>query len=106
MVYQEEIRMTCQRDNPHQKAIATPMAFSFICPRLFAALLLMLFVSGCNQTDIKEPLIYDGPVQIGENVELHYTEDNIVKLKMIAELVHEFENGDREFPKGLYLEFY
>ena len=98
--------MTFQRNNRHQKAIVTPMAFSFVGRKLVAALLLMLFASACNQTDIKEPLIYDGPVQIGENVELHYTEDNIVKLKMIAELVHEFENGDREFPKGLYLEFY
>ncbi len=25
---------------------------------------------------------------------------------MIAALVYEYENGDREFPKGLYLEFY
>lgn len=27
-------------------------------------------------------------------------------MKVIAAMVYEFENGDREFPKGLYIEFY
>ena len=98
--------MTCQNSND-QKAIVTPMAFSFmrivVCS---AVIIILLLASGCNQSDIKEPLIYDGPLRIGENVELYYTEDNRVKLKMIAATVYEFENGDREFPKGLYLEFY
>jgi len=55
---------------------------------------------------MKEPLVYDGPLRIGENVELYYTEENLVKVKMIAAKVYEFENGDREFPNGIYLEFY
>jgi LPS export ABC transporter protein LptC len=106
MVHQEKIRMTRQMNN-HQKAIVTPMAFSFMRLRVSVAVLIMaLFTSACNQSDIKEPLIYDGPLRIGENVELYYTEDNRVKLKMIAAMVYEFENGDREFPKGLYLEFF
>lgn len=50
--------------------------------------------------------MYDGPLRIVENMELFYTEDNRVKVKMIAAMVHEFENGDRDFPKGLYLEFF
>lgn len=63
-------------------------------------------LTACNNSDFKEPLIYQGPQRIAENVELFYTEDNQVKVKMIAAVVHEFESGDREFPKGLYLEFY
>lgn len=55
---------------------------------------------------MKEPLVYDGPLRIGENVELYYTENNHVKVKMLAAVVYEFENGDREFPQGIYLEFY
>ena len=51
-------------------------------------------------------MIYDGPVRIGEDVELYYTEENMVKVKMTAPLAHEFANGDNEFPEGLYLEFY
>ena len=97
MVHQEKIRMICQQ-RIHHKAIATAVAFSFLA--------FLVVASGCSQSDMKEPLIYNGPLRIGEDVELYYTEDNRVKLKMIAALVYEFENGDREFPKGLYLEFY
>jgi LPS export ABC transporter protein LptC len=84
------------------------MAFSFM-PRttIFTFLTIVCFAAAsCNQSEIKEPLVYDGPLRIGENVELYYTEDNLVKVKMQAPLVYEFENEDREFPKGLYLEFY
>ena len=89
------------------KAIVPAMAFSFE-RRLVRVLLMVLFANlvGCNQTDFKEPLIYDGPLQTLEDVELYYTEENMVKVKMIAAMVHEYENGDREFPEGIYLEFY
>jgi len=29
-----------------------------------------------------------------------------VKVKMLADLLYEFENGDREFPNGVYMEFF
>jgi LPS export ABC transporter protein LptC len=79
--------------------------FSSISRTMLMLFLVSLF-PGCNQSDLKEPLIYDGPLRIVENVELYYTEDNQVKVKMIAALAYEFENGDNEFPEGLYLEFY
>ncbi len=83
---------------------STTMAFSLM--RVTTLCILLIFTSGCNQSETKEHLIYDGPLRVGENVELYYTENNRVKVKMIAALVYEFENGDREFPKGIYLEFY
>ncbi|MEX2233998.1 MAG: LPS export ABC transporter periplasmic protein LptC [Cyclobacteriaceae bacterium] len=81
------------------------MAFSFYHLKIILALLMFSFTA-CNQSDMKEPLVYDGPLRIGENVEMYYTEDNRVKVKMIAAMVYEFENGDNEFPKGIYLEFF
>ena len=63
-------------------------------------------LTSCNQSELKEPLIYDGPQRIAENVELFYTEDTQVKVKMTSPLLYEFESGDREFPDGIYLEFY
>jgi LPS export ABC transporter protein LptC len=51
-------------------------------------------------------MVYEGPLSEAENVELFYSESDKVKVKMIAALVYEYENGDREFPKGVYLEFY
>lgn len=105
MVHKKKIRLASFAYNLYT-AIVTAMAFSFsrralVC-RMFSPL---LFIS-CNQSDLKEPLVYDGPQRIVENIELYYTEDNQVKVKMIAAEVHEFESGDREFPKGIYLEFF
>jgi len=105
MVYKKTFRLDgCIQE--FRKAIVTAMAFSFGRFIHFLIVALIALLSGCNQSDLKEPLIYDGPQRIVENIELFYTEDNQVKVKMIAAEVHEFESGDREFPKGLYLEFY
>jgi LPS export ABC transporter protein LptC len=77
------------------------MAFSFSVVIVF-----VLNLSSCNQNDVKEPVEYTGPLREVENVETHYTENGHVKVKMIADLVFEFQNGDREFPKGIHVEFY
>jgi len=69
-------------------------------------LLLFVIAFGCTGTDTKEPLEYKGPLSEFENVELYYSENDIVKVKMVAELLYEFESGDREFPKGVYMEFF
>lgn len=74
--------------------------------RTVFATLGLLWLTACNSSELKEPLIYNGPLRIGEEVEMYYTENNLVKVKMIAAKVFEYENGDREFPEGLYLEFY
>lgn len=105
MVHQEKIRLESQ---PHalKQAIVIAMAFSFLHLRLIVLSLPFFALVSCNQSELKEPLIYDGPQRIAENVELFYTENNQVKVKMVAALVHEFENGDRDFPNGIYLEFY
>lgn len=105
MVHQKEIRLSYTLHNI-RKAMATAVAFSFRNVGGSLIFLAALSTGACNQSELKEPLVYDGPQRIVENMELFYTEDNQVKVKMIAAEVHEFENGDREFPKGLYLEFY
>jgi LPS export ABC transporter protein LptC len=42
----------------------------------------------------------------GEDVQLLYVEKEALKLKVIAKRIQEFASGDREFPEGLYMEFY
>jgi hypothetical protein len=69
----------------------------FIAPFLFTA---------CNQPDVKTPVEYTGPITEFQNIETFYTEKEILKMKLKAKVVHEFLNGDREFPEGLYVEFY
>lgn len=49
---------------------------------------------------------YDGPLLELENTITYYSDSSVVKMKMEAARQLEFENGDREFPDGIYLEFY
>ena len=51
-------------------------------------LLVCLIVFGCNGTDTKEPLEYKGPLSEVENVELYYSENDRVKVKMVADLLY------------------
>lgn len=80
-------------------------------PFLFMKLLfqigfLFLLIQGCTKSELAQPLEYDGPQSEAENVELFYSENQLIKVKLLADLVYEFEGGDREFPKGIYLEFF
>jgi LPS export ABC transporter protein LptC len=65
-----------------------------------------VFFSSCGNSDVAQPVEYNGPLSEAEKVELFYSENDRIKVKMTADLVYEFKNGDREFPKGIYLEFY
>jgi LPS export ABC transporter protein LptC len=69
-------------------------------------ILICFLALSCRETVVTEPLVYDGPLREANNVETLYAEDNLVKTKMIAAVVLEFQEGDREFPEGIYLEFY
>ncbi len=72
----------------------------------FTFIILSFLAIGCTQTDLKEPVEYTGPLREVENVELYNSEDEQIKSKLTAELFYEFANGDREFPKGVYIEMY
>lgn len=69
-------------------------------------LILALLLTACTSNEVKEPILYEGPLREIENMELFYSQNAAVKVKMKTPLVHEFKNDDREFPNGLYLEFY
>lgn len=68
--------------------------------------LLLLICTACSQKENTQPKEYEGPLQEAEQIELLYTENEMIKVKMRAPLLYEFKNGDREFPKGVNLEFY
>jgi LPS export ABC transporter protein LptC len=67
---------------------------------------LLLFVFGCSQNELKEPVEYTGPLQEFENFEVFNSENEQVTLKLTGELYYEYGNGDKEFPKGMYIEMY
>ncbi|MFN8343057.1 MAG: LPS export ABC transporter periplasmic protein LptC [Cyclobacteriaceae bacterium] len=60
----------------------------------------------CDPKETAKPVIYDGPMRVGEEVEMLRSEKGVVQVKLKAKKVLEFQNGDRDFPEGLYLEFY
>lgn len=68
--------------------------------------IILLVALACGSNENTQPLLYEGPMREAENVELFYSENQLVKVKMLADLVYEFQNGDREFPKGIALEFF
>jgi len=68
--------------------------------------LLLLLLTYCTPSETSVPLDYTGPLKEGENIEMFYTEMDLIKTKMKAQKFFEYENGDREFPEGIYLEFY
>lgn len=74
--------------------------------RLLFAGVMLTCMAACDKEDVKEIPEYTGPLSESEKIELYYSEVDRVKIKMQAELMYEFKNGDREFPKGIYLEFY
>jgi LPS export ABC transporter protein LptC len=74
--------------------------------RVLGLIMLLAFTAGCGGGETKEIIEYKGPLSEIENVELFYSENDRVKVKMTADLMYEFENGDREFPKGVFMEFF
>jgi LPS export ABC transporter protein LptC len=69
-------------------------------------LILSVLAAACSQKENAQPKEYEGPLQEAEQVELLYTEHELLKVKMRTPLLYEFKTGDREFPKGVNLEFY
>jgi LPS export ABC transporter protein LptC len=75
-----------------------------IYTRSIASSLLLLI--GCNPGETTAPVEYEGPLSEAENVMMQYAEKDRVKVKLTAAKILEFENGDQEFPEGIFLEFY
>jgi LPS export ABC transporter protein LptC len=49
---------------------------------------------------------YNGPMIEVNKVETLYTDSSTLRIKLTAPKEYEFQNGDREFPKGEKIEFY
>ena len=60
----------------------------------------------CTTKENAKPIIYEGPISEGENIFMQHTEKEKIKLVLKAKKYFEFQNGDREFPEGIYIEFY
>ncbi len=62
--------------------------------------------SSCTKKEATKVIVYEGPLREAEDVLMHYTENDRVKAILKAKKIFEFQNGDQEFPNGIYLEFF
>lgn len=67
---------------------------------------LLLLLCSCQTPEVAKPVVYNGPSSEAEGVESYYTENDKVQVKLVAAKILEFQNGDREFPEGIYIERY
>ena len=73
---------------------------------LTAALVPAVFVS-CGPEEVKkEPVVYEGPLLEADSVRTLYSDSGLVRVMVQAPKQFEYESGDREFPQGIYIEFY
>ncbi len=73
---------------------------------LLLSVLLLILVQCKPKKSEAIPEEYNGPIMEAANVTTYYSDSARIKLKLTTPLQLEYDNGDREFPKGLYLEFY
>ena len=90
------------------KIVNTSKAFlqHLLAGLLVLSLIPLLFLSSCKTKETAKANVYEGPLQEAENVLIHHTENDRVKAILKAKKVFEFQNGDREFPDGIYIEFF
>jgi len=77
-----------------------------ILARTIPVIMIAALLIACSTGENKEPLEYTGPLSEAEDVELYMSENDRVTVKMTAPVAYEFQNGDREFPKGVFIEMF
>jgi len=63
-------------------------------------------LASCSSKEAAKPVVYEGPLRQADSIKMYYTEKEVLKTVLQAKKLNEFLNGDREFPEGIYLEFY
>ena len=86
--------------------ILKPEGWHFCRPSFFILAFGWIVLSSCDRVENTKPQIYNGPTSEGENVEMLYSEKEKITVKVIAKRALEFENGDNQFPEGIFIEFY
>jgi LPS export ABC transporter protein LptC len=75
----------------------------------FSALgiLLLIVLNSCfKEQNIDQMVSYNGPFAELDNIETLYSDSAVLRVRLKAPKQLEMQKGDREFPKGLYIEFF
>lgn len=73
---------------------------------LFVCIALFPFLYSCNSDKVEALQPYKGPLIEVDTVETLYTDSSRLKIRMRAPKELELDNGNKEFPKGINIEFY
>jgi LPS export ABC transporter protein LptC len=65
-----------------------------------------LWLSSCTPEEHSKPLVYEGPLREAEEITMFHTEQNRMKVLLKAKKINELQNGNQEFPEGIFIEFY
>ncbi|HXA02037.1 MAG TPA: LPS export ABC transporter periplasmic protein LptC [Cytophagaceae bacterium] len=74
--------------------------------RVFLGIACLCVLYSCKNNQVEELQPYKGALIEVDNVETLYTDSSRLKIRLTASKQLEFENGNREFPKGINIEFY
>ena len=75
--------------------------------KIIAFLLFIGAIVACSENNaIEEEDEYDGPMVESHNVETMISDSAIIKLRIKGAKQLSFQNGDMEYPEGVYMEFY
>lgn len=80
--------------------------WKFILSR-FLVLCLGLLILSCNQRkDLIDQPLYEGPLSSMDSAITLLSDSGVVVMQMKSAIQNNFENGDREWPKGFTIEWY
>ncbi len=77
-----------------------------IFPLIFLGCFSLLVACSDHQEQLQEISEYEGPVYEMEDLVLWYSDSAVVRLAVQTPHMLEFKSGDREYPEGIYVEFY
>lgn len=82
-----------------------PNALSFLSKCLFVISAILFACTG-NDNDLSKIQPYTGPLLTADNIKRIYTDSAKIKVYMTAIEEEQMENGDMNWSKGVYMEFY
>ena len=65
-----------------------------------------LLMISCAKKQIEQIIPYNGPLIEVDSVVTLYSDSAVLRVKLKAPKEFEYQNGNREFPKGVDIEFY
>ncbi|WP_216011602.1 LPS export ABC transporter periplasmic protein LptC [Reichenbachiella agariperforans] len=73
---------------------------------LLPILMIGLLLACESKNAVLEKETYDGPSVTLDNIDVLVSDSAVTKLRLVAAKQLVYENEDRDFPEGIYLEFY